>query len=102
VRTTRSLPLSLATLAAAVAALAAAAPGSAGNEIDYQDPLTAVQPIARPPTHSCTVTVTQDFAFNSSVGHDTFNGTLAPPAGCPGPWSCSTSPAGSRAGSSTG
>jgi hypothetical protein len=68
-------------------ALVAAIPAAAGNEVNYQDPLTAAQPIARPPTHSCTVTVMQDFAFNSSVGHDTFNGTLAPPAGCAGPWS---------------
>jgi Peptide N-acetyl-beta-D-glucosaminyl asparaginase amidase A len=59
----------------------------AGNEVDYQDPLTAVQPIVRPPTQSCTTTVMQDFAFNSSVGHDIFDGTLAPPSGCPGPWS---------------
>jgi peptide N-acetyl-beta-D-glucosaminyl asparaginase amidase A len=71
-------------LAAVLVNVGAAA---AGNEVDYQDPLTAVQPIARPPTQSCTATVMQDFAFNSSVGHDTFDGTLAPPSGCPGPWS---------------
>ena len=29
----------------------------------------------------------QDFAFNSSVGHGVFTGTLTPPAACPGPWS---------------
>jgi hypothetical protein len=75
------------TLVSATAALATVGAARAGNEVDYQDPLTAVQPIARPPTHSCTVTVMQDFAFNSSQGHDTFNGTLPPPAGCAGPWS---------------
>jgi Peptide N-acetyl-beta-D-glucosaminyl asparaginase amidase A len=74
-------------LALAAAALANVGAAGAGIEVDYQNPITAVQPIARPPTHSCTVTVMQDFAFNSSVGHDTFDGTLSPPADCPGPWS---------------
>jgi hypothetical protein len=69
------------------ATLGGSVPASAGNEVNYQDPLTAVQPIARPPTQSCSVTVMQDFAFNSSVGQGVFNGTLAPPAACPGPWS---------------
>jgi hypothetical protein len=62
-------------------------PASAGNEVNYQDPLTAAPPIARPPTRSCSVTVMQDSAFNSSVGQGVFNGTLTPPAACPGPWS---------------
>ena len=69
------------------AVLACSVPASAGNEVNYQDPLTAAPPIARPPTQSCSVTVMQDFAFNSSVGQGVFNGTLAPPAACPGPWS---------------
>jgi hypothetical protein len=73
-------------LVLAGAALANVGAAGAGNEVDYQNPLTAVQPIARPATHSCTVTVMQDFAFNSSVGHDTFDSTLAPPADCAGPW----------------
>jgi peptide N-acetyl-beta-D-glucosaminyl asparaginase amidase A len=68
-------------------ALLGSAPASAGNEVDYQDPLTAAPPIARPPTPSCSVTVMQNFAFNSSVGQGVFNGTLTPPASCPGPWS---------------
>ena len=72
---------------AAVCLAAAAAPASAGNEVNYQDPLTAAPPIARPPTPSCSVTVMQNFAFNSSVGQGVFNGTLTPPAACPGPWS---------------
>jgi hypothetical protein len=77
----------LAALAAASVALVVAGSATAGNEVGYQDPLTAAPPIVRPPTSSCTVTVMQDFAFNSSIGQGVFNGTLTPPAGCPGPWS---------------
>ncbi|HEY3206753.1 MAG TPA: peptide-N4-asparagine amidase, partial [Gaiellaceae bacterium] len=69
------------------AILLSSVPAAAGNEINYQDPLTAAPPIVRPPTTSCTTTVMQDFAFNSSIGQGIFNGTLAPPAACPGPWS---------------
>ena len=71
----------------ASALLVGSFPASAGNEVNYQDPLTAVQPIFRPPTPSCTTTAMQDFAFNSSQGHGVFDGTLTPPAACPGPWS---------------
>jgi Peptide N-acetyl-beta-D-glucosaminyl asparaginase amidase A len=41
-----------------------------------------------PSTHSCTVTVTQNYLFrNTAYGSDPpFRGTLTPPAGCPGPW----------------
>jgi hypothetical protein len=76
-----------AALCVASAALVGSLPAGAGNEVSYQDPLTAAPPIARPQTPSCTVTVMQDFAFNSVVGHGVFNGTLSPPANCPGPWS---------------
>jgi hypothetical protein len=69
------------------AILLSSVPAAAGNEVNYQDPLTAAPPIVRPPTSSCTTTVMQDFAFNSSVGQGVFNGTLTPPAACPGPWS---------------
>jgi Peptide N-acetyl-beta-D-glucosaminyl asparaginase amidase A len=69
------------------AILLSSVPAAAGNEVNYQDPLTAAPPIVRPPTPSCTTTVMQDFAFNSSVGQGVFNGTLTPPAACPGPWS---------------
>jgi Peptide N-acetyl-beta-D-glucosaminyl asparaginase amidase A len=69
------------------AILLSSVPAAAGNEVNYQDPLTAAPSIVRPPTTSCTTTVMQDFAFNSSVGQGIFNGTLAPPAACPGPWS---------------
>jgi hypothetical protein len=74
-------------LATAGAGFFLAVPATAGNEVDYQDPLTAAPAIVRPPTASCSVTVMQDFAFNSSVGQGVFNGTLTPPADCPGPWS---------------
>jgi Peptide N-acetyl-beta-D-glucosaminyl asparaginase amidase A len=77
----------LVALATAGAVFFLAVPATAGNEVNYQDPLTAAPPIARPPTASCSVTVMQDFAFNSSVGQGVFNGTLTPPAGCLGPWS---------------
>ena len=55
--------------------------------MSYQDPLTAAPPIARPPTPSCTTTVMQDFAFNSSVGQGVFNGTLGAAGRVSGPWS---------------
>jgi hypothetical protein len=76
-----------AALCIASAVLVVSFPAAAGDEVSYQDPLTAAPPIARPPTPSCSVTVMQDFAFNSSVGQGVFNGTLTPPAACPGPWS---------------
>jgi hypothetical protein len=72
---------------ATAAILLGAVPAAAGNEVSYQDPLTAAPPIVRPPTPSCTTTVMQNFAFNSSLGNGVFNGTLTPPAACPGPWS---------------
>jgi hypothetical protein len=73
---------------AAAAILLSAVSAAAGTEVNYQDPLTAVPPIVRPPTPSCTTTVMQDHAFNSSIDDGgVFNGTLTPPAACPGPWS---------------
>ena len=65
----------------------AAAPASASGTIEtnYQNPVTALPPIARPDTTHCTVTAMQhDFA--NSYGQP-FTGTLTPPAACPGPWS---------------
>ena len=85
-RLTRQLGrLTILTVCLASAALLGSASASGGNEVNYQDPLTAAPPIARPPTTSCSVTVMQDFAFNSSVGQGVFTGALAPPAACPGP-----------------
>ncbi|OLE21541.1 MAG: hypothetical protein AUG49_21785 [Catenulispora sp. 13_1_20CM_3_70_7] len=82
-------PLALAVAAAlfvtGTLAGTAAAAGPTPVEINYQNPVTALPPIARPATHSCTVTAMQhDFA--NSYGQP-FAGTLTPPAGCPGPWS---------------
>jgi hypothetical protein len=88
VRQTRHLGRLIAfVLCIASTGLVGSAPAAGGIEVNYQDPLTAAPPIARPPTSSCSVTVMQDFAFNSSVGHGVYSGTLTPPAACPGPWS---------------
>jgi len=81
-------PLVLAAAAAMFVAgtLAGTAAAAAPTvEINYQNPVTALPPIARPDTPSCTVTAMQhDFA--NSYGQP-FVGTLTPPASCPGPWS---------------
>lgn len=81
-------PLVLAAAAAMFVAgtLAGTAAAAAPTlEINYQNPVTALPPIARPDTPSCTVTAMQhDFA--NSYGQP-FVGTLTPPANCPGPWS---------------
>ncbi len=74
-------------LFAAVAALSVvtAAPASADTVVtDYQDPLTALPPVSRPPTEHCTVTATQH-VFANSYGQP-YVGTLTPPAACAGPW----------------
>lgn len=75
-------------LFAAVAALSVvtAAPASADTVVtDYQDPLTALPPVSRPPTEHCTVTAMQH-VFANSYGQP-FVGTLTPPPACAGPWS---------------
>jgi len=61
-----SLPMSATKLVAllsfaAAAVLLTSVPAAAGNEVNYQDPLTAAPPIVRPPTPSCTTTVMQDW-----------------------------------------
>jgi peptide N-acetyl-beta-D-glucosaminyl asparaginase amidase A len=82
----RRLIASLALCAGAL--LLAAGPAAAAAppiEVNYQDPVTAAPPLARPDGAHCTVTLMQhDFAF--SYGHP-FVGPYAPPAACPGPWS---------------
>ncbi|NUR61647.1 MAG: hypothetical protein HOV87_23755 [Catenulispora sp.] len=81
-------PLALAAAAAMlVTGTVAGSAAAAGPtvEINYQNPVTALPPIARPATHSCTVTAMRhDFA--NSYGQP-FVGTLTPPKDCPGPWS---------------
>ena len=59
----------------------------AALETNYQNPVTALPPLARPTTTSCTVTLTDHVAFGPS-GYDVpATGTLTPPASCPAPWS---------------
>jgi hypothetical protein len=76
-------------LVGAVPAVAGVARGATGTgaspvETNYQDPVTALPPVSRPPVRHCTVTVMQhDFA--NSYGQP-FTGTVTPPAACPGPW----------------
>jgi Peptide N-acetyl-beta-D-glucosaminyl asparaginase amidase A len=94
-RTARTLLTVGAVLAAATAGLtaapASAVPAVAGGtaspsyvESGYQDPVTALPPVSRPPTPHCSVTVMQhDFA--NSYGQP-YTGTVTPPADCPGPW----------------
>jgi hypothetical protein len=78
----------LTALLVAVAALSVvtAAPASAADRVvtDYQDPLTALPPVSRPPTPHCTVTAMQH-VFANSYGQP-YVGTLTPPAECAGPW----------------
>jgi hypothetical protein len=73
-------------IAAAVAAIVTGA--ALGDEgVYYQDPVQADMPVAVPPTASCTVTLATDYATNTSSGaYQDYNGTFAPPTGCPGPW----------------
>ena len=59
-------------------------PGRAVAETGYQNPVTAVQPISRPNTPSCSVTLTDNFPFANA--NNSASGTVTPPAGCPGPW----------------
>ncbi len=76
-----------AALALTAAPAAGAAPAAAPSFVEngYQDPVTALPPVSRPHTPSCTRTVMRhDFA--NSYGQP-FTGTVAPPAACPGLWS---------------
>ena len=79
--------LATAVATAAVTALGSAGPAAAAApavEINYQNPVSALQPVGRPDTAHCTVTAMQhDFA--NSYGQP-FVGTLTPPAACAGPW----------------
>ncbi|MFU8854494.1 peptide-N4-asparagine amidase [Micromonospora sp. SL1-18] len=62
------------------AAHAAAPPAEFGS--DWDDPRTADQPIAKPPTPSCTVTIV-DHKFRDFTP---YTGTYTPAADCAGPW----------------
>jgi hypothetical protein len=89
-RTGRIIALAAVSALLSATVVTAAGPASASAtsapvEVDYQNPVTALPPIERPPTPGCTVTAMRhDFA--NSYGQP-FVGTLTPPAACPGPWS---------------
>jgi hypothetical protein len=85
-----ALAVVLAGTVPAVAAVSGGAKVAGGTgaaspiETNYQNPVTALPPVTRPPVRHCTVTVMQhDFA--NSYGQP-FTGTVTPPAACPGPW----------------
>ncbi|GLZ76085.1 hypothetical protein Afil01_08920 [Actinorhabdospora filicis] len=65
----------------ALAAPAQAAPPEFGA--DWDDPRTAVEPIAKPDTRSCEVSLV-DYEFRNFTPYE---GTYTPPAGCAGDWS---------------
>lgn len=69
------------------ATAAADAGGSSGGsvEVDYQDPVTALPPVSRPPTAHCAVTVMRH-SFANSYSDGPYTGTVTPPKECPGPW----------------
>ncbi|MFC1440227.1 peptide-N4-asparagine amidase [Streptacidiphilus sp. N1-10] len=54
-------------------------------ETGYQNPVTALPPVSRPPTPHCTVTVMQN-DFGNTISSPPYTGTVTPPADCPGPW----------------
>ncbi|WP_343244898.1 peptide-N4-asparagine amidase [Streptomyces sp. SID14478] len=88
----RRLGTALCGAAVLVGGLFAAAPAQAGDApqpgsnpaVDYQDPVSALPPVSRPSTKSCTTTVRQD--FGNTLGQPPYETTLAPPAACEGPW----------------
>jgi hypothetical protein len=49
----------------------------------WDNPRTAVPPVERPPTKSCTV----DIVDHGFANFDPYTNTLTPPADCPPPWS---------------
>jgi hypothetical protein len=78
------IALTCATLLTAGVTAAAATPSV---EVNSQNPVTAAPPVSRPHTHSCTVDLATDFPSNDATGAaQNFSGTIAPPAGCAGPW----------------
>lgn len=54
-------------------------------ETSYQNPVTALPPVSQPDTHHCTVTAMQ-YDFGNTISSPAWNGTVTPPADCPGPW----------------
>ncbi|MEZ0067729.1 hypothetical protein ABIA32_003744 [Streptacidiphilus sp. MAP12-20] len=54
-------------------------------ETSYQNPVTALPPVSQPATPHCTVTAMQN-DFGNTISSPAWNGTVTPPADCPGPW----------------
>ena len=54
-------------------------------ETGYQNPVTALPPVSRPPTPHCAVTVMQN-DFGNTISSPPYTGTVTPPEHCPGPW----------------
>ncbi len=64
--------------------VASAAPVVEG---DTDNPVTAAPAVTRPDTAHCSVTLADAFRSNAADGSPRFyEGTLAPPKACPGPW----------------
>ncbi|MGW4525601.1 peptide-N4-asparagine amidase [Amycolatopsis sp. NPDC004378] len=56
-------------------------------EHDTDDPVVAAPAVTRPDTAHCSVTLADAFRSNAADGTPQFyEGTLAPPKACPGPW----------------
>ncbi|MFC1407838.1 peptide-N4-asparagine amidase [Streptacidiphilus sp. N1-12] len=77
------LATALGTLGTAGAGTATAA--DAPVETGYQNPVTALPPVSRPPTPHCTVTVMRN-DFGNTISSPPYTGTVTPPESCPGPW----------------
>jgi len=83
----RALRMGFVVIAVALIVLMSGSLPVAAIETNYQNPVTALPPLVRPTTSSCTVTLADHFAFGPS-GYDVpATGILAPPDSCPAPWS---------------
>jgi hypothetical protein len=72
-------------LATALGAGSGTAAADGPVETGYQNPVTALPPVDRPPTPHCTVTVMQN-DFGNTISSPPYTGTVTPPKDCPGPW----------------
>src|SRR5262249_13564714 len=72
-------------LCAALLGTGTAQADSGQIETSYQNPVTALPPVSKPDTHHCTVTAMQ-YDFGNTISSPAWNGTVTPPADCPGPW----------------
>ena len=68
-------------------AVRAAAPADSPDYVEngYANPVSALQPVSRPDTRSCTVTAMQ-YDFSNSYFTGDYVGTLTPPSACAGSW----------------